>query len=156
MSYNIFGEKHGKNGRDQHFSVVSSFIRQESFLKKLTCCNDIVEAIHKNQKISNELREKKRLSPIITKAFIIDNPKNEFSYFRYVDHIKNYYNFSNDKKLVMKSTILSDLKDEHKVLFKDQIKKTEIQENQIELVNENENETINFENFNKKVLSIKF
>ena len=30
VSSNYFGEKHGKFGRDQHFSVISYYLRRES------------------------------------------------------------------------------------------------------------------------------
>ena len=36
VQVNFFAEKHGKNSRDQHFSVISHFIRMESFEKKIT------------------------------------------------------------------------------------------------------------------------
>ena len=36
VSFNFFGDKHGKNSRDQHFSVVSNFLKYESFEKQLT------------------------------------------------------------------------------------------------------------------------
>lgn len=54
----------------------------------------------------------------------------------------------------MKSNILSDSKFEHIVPFKDQIKKAEIRASQLEL--NDDNETINFENLNKKIFRIKY
>ncbi|RMZ94650.1 hypothetical protein BpHYR1_007679, partial [Brachionus plicatilis] len=70
---NFFVEKHGKNSRDQHFSAVTNFVNQESFVKKLSCSQDIVDAINKNQLISNIYRQKiKKLAPVITYAYVVD------------------------------------------------------------------------------------
>ncbi len=53
VSLNFFCEKHGKNSRDQHFSVVSNFIQQESMVKKLCTSQDICDAIEKRQMLAN-------------------------------------------------------------------------------------------------------
>ena len=51
---NFFGDKHGKNGRDAHFSNISRFIVSESLTRKLYCSQDIVDSIFKRQLLSNE------------------------------------------------------------------------------------------------------
>jgi hypothetical protein len=56
VNWNFFVEKHGKNQRDQHFSVVSKYIRQETFIRKLYDSADLVETIKKRQDDSNEYR----------------------------------------------------------------------------------------------------
>lgn len=58
VNFNFFGEKHGKSGRDTHFSCISKFIRDESLVRQLTCSKDIVNAIHIGQKRSNKNRVK--------------------------------------------------------------------------------------------------
>ena len=45
VSINFFGEKHGKNQRDTHFSNISRFIHAESLVKRLTSSQDIADAI---------------------------------------------------------------------------------------------------------------
>ena len=51
---NFFGDKHGKNNRDTHFSVISRFIQAESLVKKIYSTQDIVDAIHKRQELANQ------------------------------------------------------------------------------------------------------
>lgn len=65
VNWNLFCEKHGKSSRDQHFSVISNFLTQESLEKKLTCSNDIVEAIKKRQRQSNLSRFINKFEPIL-------------------------------------------------------------------------------------------
>lgn len=56
VNLNFFCEKHGKNGRDAHFSVVSKFVQQASLKKRLICSADVVEAIVEGQKLANQNR----------------------------------------------------------------------------------------------------
>jgi len=56
VDLNFFGDKHGKNSRDTHFSCVSKFIRDETLVRRMTCSQDIVDAIHYRQNISNQNR----------------------------------------------------------------------------------------------------
>lgn len=58
VSFNLFCEKHVKNSRDQHSSVVSNFIQQETFVKKLTSSQDICDAIEKHQNFANIDKER--------------------------------------------------------------------------------------------------
>ena len=53
MNLNFFGDKHGKNNRDTHFSNIAKFIEAESLVKQLKTSQDIVDAIHKRQSIAN-------------------------------------------------------------------------------------------------------
>ncbi|CAF0939039.1 unnamed protein product [Brachionus calyciflorus] len=98
VKYNIFGEKHGKNRRDQHFSVISNFVRQASLEKMLCSSQDIVDAIHKQQSLSNEYRKKRNLGPILTYAFIIEPNTQIIGNFRMVENISSYYYFFYDEK----------------------------------------------------------
>ena len=54
MNLNFFGDKHGKNSRDTHFSNISKFIQTESLIKRLESSQDIADAINKRQGIANE------------------------------------------------------------------------------------------------------
>ncbi len=56
VNLNFFCEKHGKNSRDTHFSCISRFVEQESLIRKLTCTQDLVDAIENGQRKSNENR----------------------------------------------------------------------------------------------------
>ena len=60
MNLNFFCEKHGKNARDAHFSMVSRFIEQESLQRRLICSEDVANAIVKGQKQANENRSLQR------------------------------------------------------------------------------------------------
>jgi len=106
VSFNLICEKHGKNSRDQHFSVFSSFIFRESMVKKLTSSQDICDAIIKQQAIANmnnlrinELRKidstRKAQKSVVTKAFVIPfNPRAINTNPRLiVIGLKKYYNF---------------------------------------------------------------
>jgi hypothetical protein len=54
VNYNFFGEKHGKSGRDEHFSNVERFVQAYSLKKRLVNSHDIVEAIMEGQKNAND------------------------------------------------------------------------------------------------------
>ena len=56
VNLNFFVEKHGKNNRDAHFSMVSKFVKQESLKKRLISSKDVVNAIKNGQKLANENR----------------------------------------------------------------------------------------------------
>ncbi|CAF1001538.1 unnamed protein product [Brachionus calyciflorus] len=153
VQYNIFAEKHGKSSRDQHFSVISNFIRQESFIRKLSCSQDIVDAIHKHQLLSNKNRENKKLDLIETYAFIIEPSSQKKGNIRCIENINNYYNFFNDQEFIFKSTIISDLKKEIIIQFSDKSKaysKEEIVQNEIKIAND----PISIENLEKKLFHI--
>ena len=57
VNLNFFGDKHGKNNRDAHFSNISRFVHAESLVKRLQSSQDIVEAIHKRQSMANQNKE---------------------------------------------------------------------------------------------------
>ena len=50
---NFFCEKHGKNGRDSHFSQISRFVSDESLVRKLSSTDDVKDAITKRQASAN-------------------------------------------------------------------------------------------------------
>jgi hypothetical protein len=58
---NFFCEKHGKNKRDAHFSNLTKFVNAESMVAQLKCSEDLVNAIHKRQAISNENKKGKNI-----------------------------------------------------------------------------------------------
>ena len=59
MSLNFFGDRHGKNCRDTHFSCISKFVRDESLVKQIRTSQDIVSSIISRQEKSNENRIEK-------------------------------------------------------------------------------------------------
>ena len=71
MNLNFFGDKHGKNARDTHFSCISKFIKSESFVRQLSTSMDIVDAINKRQELSNILRKEKSTPLVFYKISII-------------------------------------------------------------------------------------
>lgn len=146
VDYNIFCEKHGKNSRDQHFSIISNFIKQESHLKKITSSQEIVDAIHKHQEFSNRSRKNK----IVTKAFVLEKNDQSICSIRQVENLKTYYNFFNDENFNFKSRIISDLKIEKKIIFIDQIKPIIDKNEKIIPEKKIENEVCNITNLKKK------
>ena len=54
VNLNFFAEKHGKNGRDAHFSNIAKFIEAESLVSRLATSQDIVDAITKRQTLANK------------------------------------------------------------------------------------------------------
>ncbi|CAF0936737.1 unnamed protein product [Brachionus calyciflorus] len=112
---NFFGDKHGKNTRDQHFSVVSNYIKKESLEKKLTCSQDIVDALKRRQKVSNDLRKLsakkkgKKLNPInlIAQKFELTD-ETISNNFQIIKNIRCYYNFKAiEPKFDLMSSIFS-------------------------------------------------
>lgn len=51
---NFFGDHHGKNARDAHFSNVSKFVKDMSMKKQLKSAEDVVDAINFGQEKANE------------------------------------------------------------------------------------------------------
>ena len=56
VNLNFHSDKHGKSPRDQHFSCIAKFVESESLNKKIENSKDVVDAINKGQKQSNENR----------------------------------------------------------------------------------------------------
>ena len=57
VNLNFFGESHGKNSRDQHFSNISKFIKQAEYQMKLENTSDVLNAILTGQEKANIFRE---------------------------------------------------------------------------------------------------
>ena len=119
VSYNLFCEKHGKNSRDQHFSIVSNFIQQESFVKQLTSSKDICDAIEKHQTFANIDKERmnslqksttKKFKKTLTKAYVIPEHSSPYytSFKLTVEGLRNYYNFFTDSSFHLKTHLMSD------------------------------------------------
>ena len=101
--------------------MISHFIKQESLEKKLVCSKDIVDAIVKQQQISNDYRAYLNLtrdkshkplnSLIITKAFVFNVNSTQSQNMREIQGMKNYYNFFTvdlGSKFEFRSAVLSD------------------------------------------------
>lgn len=72
VKWNFFVEKHGKNRGDQHFSRVSNYLKQESFLSKIKDSKDIVDCLNKYQEKFNNNMKKLNLQAILYKAINFD------------------------------------------------------------------------------------
>lgn len=116
VTLNFFGDKHGKNLRDQHFSTISNFIKRESFVRQLTSTADIINAINKRQEISNlnrSLKGKKnmtrKLKPIKTIADEFIAAESETNTFKKIPNIRCFYQFSaKAPDFLPMSTVFSD------------------------------------------------
>ncbi len=122
VSLNFFCEKHGKNSRDQHFSVVSNFLQQESMIKKLSSSQDICDAIEKRQVLANlnnarisslqkSSEPRKEFKQVQTRSFVV--PIHETSTVIHnhlrVCNLKRFYNFyTDDDSFILKTHYMSD------------------------------------------------
>lgn len=134
VSFNLFCERHGKNSRDQHFSTISNFLKQESMVNQLTSSLDICTAIHKQQNIANinnsrfEALQKptstsKEYRQAQTFAFVVPTHcvSRIKSWKLIVPNLKQHYNFFTDDnsfilmelnpKLFLKTHFMSDRTD---------------------------------------------
>jgi hypothetical protein len=57
VNLNFFCEKHGKNTRDAHFSMVSRFLKSASLFSRLNNSQDVANAINDGQRRANENRQ---------------------------------------------------------------------------------------------------
>ena len=123
MNINFHAEKHGKSHLDQHFSVVSHYLKMENFQRKINCSQDIVDIINSRQEVSNLERIKAKQNRIEIKCFKL-NPQiaKQTKHLKksqiVVQNMRSYYNFTSKKewdidtkrtKLIIESTIFSDL-----------------------------------------------
>ena len=112
INLNFFAERHGKNSRDQHFSVISSYVRLESFKEKITSSQHLVDTINKRQSESNKLRKSAKMDEIESYAYVLRSitEQDELNYLRRVDSLKLYYNISayiKNEQIFLKSKIFS-------------------------------------------------
>jgi hypothetical protein len=134
IEVNFFGEKHGKSNCDQHFSTITTYLRYSSFIKKISCAKDIVDAIDFHQNLSNSNRENEKrllkksinqvkktadLEPIIVHNLIFQHkkgPKITKIQKMYFGDFKTFYNFfTNDSKEIC-SRVLSDCSKSIKII----------------------------------------
>jgi hypothetical protein len=67
VNLNYFGDKHGKSSRDQHFSILTTFLKNAHITKQLKSTRDVIEALEIEQMKSNETRKDLGLEKIQTK-----------------------------------------------------------------------------------------
>ena len=174
VSMNWFAEKHGKNMRDQHFSVISNILKSAAQEKKAVCKNaqELVNRLNRHYSERNELfefseyeeDEDEEQEHILeySEAFYFNPPKEEIvdSGTREVKYITYYYNFLNEErngKFEFFTTIFSDLKTlipvdstvDGPLKFKLSVKLNAAENQIVELSNEESRETIQ-ENIGKK------
>lgn len=116
VNSNYLGEKHGKFGRDQHFSVISYFLRKESFKNLITNTTDIANAINSYQNQSNRFRRTQFKEDLEVFAFVLNPNVNEIykKNTRLIHDLTSFYNLQNieiDNEYFLNSTVYSDLND---------------------------------------------
>jgi len=118
---------------------LSNFLKVASYTKKLTCSQDVVDAINTQQAFSNVERLEKGMTPIKTIPIVHKFINDSVADLLVVDQLRSYYNFFTDDTFELKSSILSDLKDFIKIPTRNFLnvtqkikkKKTSLQENVI-------------------------
>lgn len=113
---NYLGEKHGKFSRDQHFSVISYYLRKESFKNLISNTTDIANAINSCQNQSNLFRRSQSKQDFEVFAFVVNPNVNEryIKNTRSIQNLTSFYNLQNiviDNEYFLNSTVYSDLKD---------------------------------------------
>ena len=95
--------------RDQHFSVISYFLKKIQNLKRLTNAQEIVDALNNYQDQSNERNIKKRILPFNYLAVIIPS-QDKITHSNRLDiaQIESLYNFQNIDGTIH-TTVFSDL-----------------------------------------------
>ncbi len=86
--------------------------------KKLISSQDVVDAILKQQDISNNERKKMGLEPIVTIPIIHNFLNEKFINKLVVVRLKNYYNFFTNKHFELSSAIFSDLRESIDIPYK--------------------------------------
>lgn len=116
MNSNYLGEKHGKFSRDQHFSIISYYLRKESYKNLLANTTDIANAINSCQNQSNLFRRSQFKNDFEVFAFVFNPNVNEryIKKTRLIQNLTSFYNLQNiviDDEYFLNSTVYSDLKD---------------------------------------------
>ena len=156
VCYNLFVEHHGKSSRDQHFSVLSMFLKKENFCRKLISSQDIVTAINNQQNLSNQQREKHGLEPIVTIPLVHRYKNDKVINIKIVQNLKSYYNFFVDKNFSLCSVVISDLREPINIPFQNkQCLAIAKKKNQPEIENMIESSTVNFKAIESKHENIK-
>jgi hypothetical protein len=97
---------------------LSLFLKIANHTKKLISSQDVVDAILKQQEISNNEREKIGLEPIVTIPVIHNFINEKFINKLVVVRLKNYYNFFTNKHFELSSVIFSDLREPINIPYK--------------------------------------
>jgi hypothetical protein len=119
VNMNYFGEKHGKFTRDQHFSVISYYLKKESMKNKISSTQDIVDVINKCQAESNSHNTVRRKNENEVYALLLNPPtrneqKTYVKHFRQIKLVQYFYNLQNkliDGEFYLNSTLFSDRTD---------------------------------------------
>ena len=120
VSMNWFAEKHGKNMRDQHFSVINNALKYSAQELKSISVNaqEVVDRLNRHFKMNEILRMDVNGIPDeskwCSKAFYFNPPKQEITDagIREVKYISCYYNLKNvlqDGRFEFYTTIFSNL-----------------------------------------------
>jgi hypothetical protein len=117
VNVNFFAEKHGKFGPDQHFSIISWYLKRESSKQDIMTVDEIAEVLNQCHDQSNNIRinESKEIIRSIT---LVLNPDNYFQkYTKHSLNIRNLTCFYNLQSILhngnfeLNSTVFSYLKE---------------------------------------------
>jgi hypothetical protein len=116
VNSNYLGEKHGKLARDQHFSIISYYLRRETLKNHIANTTDIAKAINSSQFQSNLYRRTQFQHDQEVFAFVLNPNVNEIyrKNTRMIQDITSFYNLQNieiDNEFFLNSTVYSDSKD---------------------------------------------
>jgi hypothetical protein len=91
---------------------MSKFIQMESYIKQISCTQDIVDCLIRRREESNKIRSLAGLKPIITYFLNYEHEKFEFTtleqHFLQIDDISIYYNLQSvweNRSLKLKTTV---------------------------------------------------
>ena len=99
--------------RDQHFAVLSFYLKKLEFKKRITNIYEILDCFNSSQHESNIIRLSNKLKPINSVALIIPAEKRIKTDFLNIVQLESLYNIQNVRKangFSMATTVLSDLK----------------------------------------------
>jgi hypothetical protein len=97
VNSNYLGEKHGKLARDQHFSIISYYLRRETLKNHIANTTDIAKAINSSQFQSNLYRRTQFQHDQEVFAFVLNPNVNEIyrKNTRMIQDITSFYNLQN-------------------------------------------------------------
>ena len=99
--------------RDQHFAILSFYLKKLEFKKRITNIYEILDCFNSSQHERNIIRLSNKLKPINSVALIIPAEKKIKTGFLNIVQLESLYNIQNVKKadgFSMATTVLSDFK----------------------------------------------
>ena len=81
--------------RDQHFAVLSYYLKKLEFKKRITNINEILDCLNSSQHERNIIRLSNKLKPINSVALIIPAEKKIKTGFLNIVQLESLYNIQN-------------------------------------------------------------